>query len=1040
MAYVKHDPISHILLRPDMYVGTKQFKTEEDYVYENGKIVKRQVTYSPALNRCFGEILSNAVDNAERGGMTKIVVDIDEISCSVWNDGSVIPIEINETEKMYNHSLIFGQLLSGSNYDDSEKRFTSGRNGLGAKLTNVFSSVFTVEGVDTTRHLKFVQTWKNNMKTVGKPSVTKSSLKTGYTKISFSIDLHQFELNKIPVDTIALFSRQVFDAAMTTGMKVVLNGCNISCTIDSYWILLRNVTVPIYKFETKETKIVVTPAILGFETISFVNGIRTKGGKHVDAAVEAVCRPVLSKVGGKLTIRELKPLLALLVVSRIPNPEFDSQEKSILEAPPIKIPPIPIAAVAKILKMTTADGRSVQDRLKSFSEEKDVKSLSKTTAAKSLAIDGYDKANYASTSKASECTLIVCEGLSAKTFAVTGIEKGLYGKSGRNYFGIYPLRGKLLNTRNASTDLIARNTVIVNLVKILGLDFSRPTNLSKLAYGRMCILTDADVDGIHIEGLLLNFIHSLFPVLLGRSFVVSMKTPILKIASRFYYDEQSIGDTKGKVKYYKGLGTTKPEDVKDVFGVKMLEFYKDANTDETFKIAFDKTMTAERKKWVSDYDPKEKRTTLDDITDPKFSITTLLNTQVVKFFYEDCMRTLPSVYDGLKESQRKVLYAAKKRNLIHDVKVAQFGAYVAEHTGYHHGEINLFGTIIKMAQSFVGSNNIPLFAEEGMFGTRLSGGEDAASPRYIYTKMTPECIALFPDSDVYESKICEGDHIEPHFYVPILPLLLINGCVGIASGWMCSCPSFRPEQVITNARRAINRELTLPMRPWYKNFTGTVVDVCPGKYETCGVYRKEGNTIIITELPIGTWNDKFKLSCEQDDTILSVKDLSTPTSPHYELSVGENFNEKAFAKKMRTSINVNNIVAINSANRIIRLSVDDVFRLWADERISRYEIRKNRLLKELEAEMNRLKTRIKFIKMVKSKKIDLTHPEIAILQKLKDANIEDESLLNLSIKQLSSEKRAECERKLEKITSEYDKLQKQSVSSMWEEDLLKLHL
>lgn len=1047
MAYVKRDPITHILTRPDMYVGSKQFKTIDDYVYENGAIAKRQISYSPALSRCFGEILSNAIDNAERDGqMTKIVVEVTPTTCSILNDGAIIPIELTEKERIYNHSLIFGHLLSGSNYDDTEKRFTSGRNGLGAKLTNVFSTTFTVEAVDPDRRLCLTQTWTNNMRKEGEAKVCRSALKRGYTKVTFQLDLAQFGVQEIPPDSIALFARQVVDAAMTTGLKVTLNGQKLTQTkIDAYWNLVRGRDVATFKCGDDSTTVVITPSIEGFEAISFVNGIRTKGGgKHVDGAVEAVCRPIVTRLGGKVTLRDVKSLLGFLVVSRLPNPEFDSQEKSILESPSVKLAHISSANVSKILKMTSANGSSLSAQLKSFTEEKETKLLTKTVASKSLAIDGYDKANYASTSKAADCVLIVCEGLSAKTFAVAGMEKGLYGKRGRNYLGIYPLRGKLLNTRNASVASIAKNTVITNLVKILGLDFSKPKNLAKLSYGKLCVLTDADCDGIHIESLILNFLHSMFPALLEREFVVSMKTPILKVTrnlktSRFYYDErtaaEAVREKNVRVKYFKGLGTTKTEDVKDIFGVKMLEFFKDDETDETFRVAFDKNATANRRDWIGNYDPAADRVTLDQLTESRFSITTLLNSELVKFFYEDCSRTLPSVFDGLKESQRKVLYAAQKRNLVDDLKVAQFGAYVAEHTSYHHGETNLFGTIIKMAQSFTGANNVPLFAEEGMFGTRLSGGEDAASPRYIFTKMTRACMSLFPKSDEYEKRFRDSDVIEPAFYVPILPLLLINGCVGIASGWMCSCPCFQPAQVLTNARRAISGQPALPMKPWYRGFRGKVVSCGAGKYETRGTYERVGNKIVVSELPVGLWNDKFRLACEQDDTIAAVKDLSTPTTPAYELVVGQQFDEKAFEKRMRSSVNVNNIVAFDERDRIVKLTVDDVFSLWAKERLARNATRKARQLANITSEMAKLRTRIAFIKLVRTKVIDLTLDEKLVVDQMTQNDIRDESLLNIPLRQLTNEKRLECERKLTTLLAEFDRLDAMSKEDIWEEDV-----
>lgn len=1047
--YVKLDPIEHVLKRPDTYCGSLHSRIQEEYIYEEENLKRQQVQYSPALVRCFLEILSNATDNVSRNTaelkQTKIVVEISATTITILNDGAVIPIEMNKTEKTYNHSLIFGTLLTGSNYDDKEERTTVGRNGIGAKLTNIFSKVFSVEGVDHERGLKLIQTWTNNMRTTDGPVISKSRVK-GYTKISFELELSRFGVKELP---IPLFSRFVLDAAMTTGLKVTLNGQKMPTKLDSYLLMIEETTHVCKAISTTSCGVWVSPAnkTIGFEHISFVNGLRTKdGGKHVEAAVEAVCRPIATKL--KVTLREVKPLFRFLVVSTVVNPEFNSQEKNYLEAPTVKIESISAAIVNKLLKFTDSEGHMFSSLIKSQIEDKEKKVLAKSVATKSLAIEGYDKANYSGTSKSNDCVLIVCEGLSAKTFAVAGIDKGMYGKKGRNYFGIYPLRGKLLNTRNASMTSISKNTVILNLVKILGLDFSKPNNISKLSYGKLCMLTDADVDGIHIEGLVLNFLHSMFPSLLTKGFAISMKTPIFKTIvgkhETFYYDERSLRGkdlSKTKVKYYKGLGTTKPEDVKEIFGTKILEFIIDNHTDESFEIAFNKTKSTERKNWIERFNPESDRKTLDDENETtiQWPITTHLNEELVKFFYDDCARTLPNVFDGLKESQRKVLYAAKKRNLVTDLKVAQFGAYVAEHTGYHHGESNLFGTIIKMAQSFPGSNNVPLLSAEGMFGTRLSGGEDAASPRYIYTKMTKECMDLFPDTDVYDIRIREGDTIEPDCYVPVLPTLLINGCVGIASGWMCSCPSFNPKDVMENARRAILGEELVQIKPWFRGFTGQVLDLGNGKYETRGVYTIVKKQIVITELPIGMWNDKFRLACEEDETVINVKDLSTPDSPHYTLTVDSNFNIDVFVKKMlTTTINTNNIVVFDKYQKITRVSVNDVFSMWARERMERNKMRKTRMIDELTNEELALSERIKFIQLVRNKELILTAPEEDVIQKMSNHGIKNTKLLDLSMRQLTDEKRKECEKSLEKKIRMRKTLESKSEEDIWEEDILNM--
>lgn len=1038
--YVKHDPITHILERPDMYVGSVSWKESEEWIFEDQRLVKKRVSVCPAMMRCFSEILNNAVDNVERPGkMTKIDISLDSNSCSISNDGAVIPIEIHPEWKIYNHTLIFGHLLSGSNYDDTIARFTTGRNGLGAKLTNVFSKKFVVEGTDSVHHLRFEQTWKRNMKTECEPIVSKFSGKTGTTTVTFNLDWKQFGCDSMPDDCISLVSKIALDAAMTTGLKVTLNGEKLHNKLDQYFSLIDGKKEPIVKLEHERVKIWVSASQDGkSEIFSFVNCMPTKlGGKHVDAVVKAICGPVAIKIGS--SVKDVKKKLRLLIVARVQNPTFESQEKNCLEGPSIKIPEISALETNKILKLKNLSGVSVGEGLKSFEEEKKIKILAKTIKTKSLAIEGYDKANFASSAKASQCILIVCEGLSAKTFAVAGIETGMFGKRGRNYFGIFPLRGKLLNVRNASTESISKNSVITSLIKILGLNCENPKNFDKLAYGKCCILTDADVDGIHIEGLLLNFFHSMFPGLLTRNFVVSMKTPILTVVNanktKFFYDESSeIG--KGQVKYIKGLGTTKSKDVCEIFGKKILEFATDEKTDESFRKSFDKAETAERKRWIENRG-KNPLKSLDKETEQviKRPISQHLDFELIKFFIDDCARTLPSVFDGQKESQRKILYASKKRKLISELKVVQLGAYVAEHTGYHHGEANLFNTIIKMAQTFPGSNNVPLLAAEGMFGTRLNGGADAASPRYIYTKMTRHCQTLFPESDVYESVFSEGSEIEPKFYVPVLPVLLLNGSLGIASGWMCSCPSFSIQDVKFNAEEAMNGREPKDIIPHFNGFTGKIEKEGPNKFSTRGIFQRKGSKVIVTELPVGLWNDKFKQMMENDDSILDIKDFSSPEIPKFELEIDpEKFDENDLEKKLTTTVSTSNISVLDE-HGIKNVSVSDVFKIWAEKRLEMNEKRRRVQISQLMNEIKLLSEKILFIKLVKAKTIVLTLAEEIVKREMTSRGISNLSLLDLPVRQLTEDNAEKCLSTLEKLKAEKARMEKSTAIDMWKSDL-----
>jgi len=1040
-----------------MYVGSKTVECREEYVWVNGQIEKREVQVSPAMLRTFIEILSNAIDNVTRGGkMTFIDVTLSDSGCSIKNDGAIIPVEKSEKEDLWNHTLIFGHLLSGSNYDDSEKRLTSGRNGLGAKLTNVLSTTFTVEGTDPERKLKLVQTWNNNMRATTGPKVSKYALKNGYTRVSWEWDMKWFGLSRIPFE---LFAWHVLNTAMITGLRVTLNGERLPNKLADYFRLM-NMDGPSLKFQDEQCTVMVSRSKGDFEQISFVNGILTKnGGRHVNAWIEAICRPIITKLSSKtvtVSLRDVKQHLNLLVIANIPNPEFDGQEKNELKAPTVTTKAVTPAHITKIL------GWGIKDLLTSRIQERDAKQLSKTITT-TVTVDGYSRANKAGGPLSKDCTLIVCEGLSAKTFAMEGVKVGMDGKKGRDWFGVFPLRGKILNTRNATIKGVTKNQCITNLIKIIGLDCVKPNNTANLNYGRVCILTDADVDGIHIESLLLNFFHSMFPIMLTERRVISMKTPILRIGSgpstKYFFDERTFKRTreKGAVKYFKGLGTNKSEDIQHIFGIKLLHFIQDSGADSAFETAFAKSEATERRQWLESYDSRrDDGDTLDDekSVTVTYPISKLLNQELIKFIHDDCKRSIPSVFDGLKESQRKIVYAAKKRGLTSDVKVAQFGAYVAEHTNYHHGEENLFRTIIKMAQGFTGSNNVPLFSDEGQFGSRLAGGEDASAPRYIFTKQRPYFSHLFvaDDDALLSRREDDGDLVEPYYYVPTIPLLLVNGCVGIGTGWMCNMPQFNPQDVIKAAHLLIDGKIddftsfVDGMKPWYKNFTGEVVrdKSSPTKFHTTGRYTIEKDTVTVTELPVGMWTDRFEQDLREMESKKQIKKLdthSTTTTINTTFKITDAFDRAQFAKKMSTQLNLDNIVVFDRNDKLCRVSIRDIFQMWGAEKLGLNQKRKDARVSDLKRQIQTVQDRITFISLVKSKKITLTDPEEQIINTL-EKHVKDadtiKALMDTPVRTLTLERLTRLQRELETLKATLVSVLKKSPQDMWKEDVAAL--
>ena len=1114
--YQKKDPLEHVLDRPDMYVGSTRLRSSDEFTAEkdndgNFTIVKNTIKCSPAILRIFVEALSNAIDNVERSDKssnkcTYIKVNINQETgvISIQNDGEIIPVEIHETENCYIHSMIFGQMLTGSNYNDEEERLVSGRNGLGIKLCNIFAKEFEVEGVDPINNKKLVQCWTNNMKETEGPKITSSKLKRGYTKVTWKTDLVRFGMKKLSDEIVKLYSKYVLDSAMLSKIKVYLNESLINVkTLSDYSKLYDTSTDEKLHIKMGSCEVVLTPSKT-FEAISFVNGVYTKlGGQHVESWCETLFRPLVDKFNGKdkkvktkspkINISDVKQFFRIFVVAQLDRPEFDSQDKNKLESPEV---------VSEIKKthLNAINKWSVIEQIEEIIRAKEMVVLKKTEKSSvKTKIEGYDRANKAGTKDSDKCALYITEGLSAKTYVVCGIKEGLFDRKGRDYNGILPIRGKLLNVRDKSATIISGNKVICSIIQTLGLkhgiDYTNDDNFKKLNYGRLVIVADADTDGIHIEGLIINFIHSLYPSLLerGESFIISLKTPIARVKlsrakDRLFYDERSfnkwLSEQTGKVdtKYYKGLGTTKAEDVPDTFGKKLVEFKTDDNTFESMQKAFHKKYADSRKEWIGCYNPNNTLFSLDKVDDVHtMGITDFIDGELIKFSHADCARSIPNGIDGLKESQRKILYAVKKRKLSYtgkSLKVAQLAGYTAEHANYHHGENNLLGTIIGMANEFPGTNNIPLLYRDGQFGTRLEGGDDAANGRYIFTKMDAltELLYRSEDEPLLKQVNDDGDLVQPEFYIPILPMILVNGCLaGIGTGWSCNVPCFNPKDIIEAIKVWLDNDgevvisdpdspgeliSMLPeFKPWYRGFKGEIEENGDNRFITYGIVEETGkrNEVQIKELPIGMWTSKFVEFCEDLKSNKAIKDVSNYSTPtDVSLIIKEDpskENKKAIncnpdTLKMHSYLYTSNMVVFDENNQINKFkTVDDILCKFCCTRYLYYKKRKAHQIDNLERILRYLGNKERFVKEVVEGEIDIMNiPENTIITTLIERGYdedpkkkEDEGgydyLLRMPVRSFTAEKVKQLQNDIKSNKEVLDKLVITTEKEMWISEL-----
>ena len=351
----------------------------------------------------------------------------------------------------------------------------------------------------------------------------------------------------------------------------------------------------------------------------------------------------------------------------------------------------------------------------------------------------------------------------------------------------------------------------------------------------------------------------------------------------------------------------------------------------------------------------------------------------------DNVRSIPSVMDGLKPGHRKILFACFKRNLKSEIKVAQLAGYVAEHSAYHHGEQSLCATIIGLAQNFVGSNNINLLEPVGQFGTRLQGGKDAASPRYIFTHLSQFARLLYREEDdaLLNFLNDDGQPIEPEWYLPIIPMVLVNGGEGIGTGWSTFIPNYNPLDIVSNLKRLINGEQPEEMHPWYNGFNGEISLQSPGKYLVKGKWNRINDQMIeVTELPIGSWTQTYKEMLEEmmnstEGKPAEIKDFTeyhTDTAVHFRITIPKetSLNDSEIEKKFKltSTINIGNLVTFDRSGRIHKYSDPlTILSDFYDTRLDYYHKRKEHLVSVLERTWTILDSKARFIRQVISGEI-----------------------------------------------------------------------
>lgn len=1058
-AYQKKTHREHILSLPDTYIGSIHTAEETVYVRDKDAFVPKTLSINPGFYKLVDELLVNAHDHVIRlrtrkseTPVKKITVTCDDTSLTIENDGEPIDVVQHPEHKVWVPQMIFAELLTSTNYDAEEKKLVGGKNGYGVKLVNIFANKLEVTIVDGPRKLHYHQVYSANMTKIDVPTVTRTTKTKSSVSIRWEPDFARFGLPKITGDMKQLIERRVWDLAMTVGkeVKVAWNGEDLKCRNLTEYAKSYGVDPVVYEAPNDRWQIAIGQAPDGAFNMSFVNGIWTsKGGTHVDSIVNQVSSHLVeyldTKKKTKVKPSLVKDQLAVFVVSLIENPSFTSQTKETLTTKVSAFGSSPRLSEDTLKKIVTK--LSIVETLLEAQAAKDAKDNTKTDGRKQSRITGIpklDDAVYAGTTKSKDCTLILTEGDSAKAMALSGLSQ-----EQRKFYGVYPLRGKLLNVKDTSDSKVEHTKEIAELKKILGLQSGKKyEDTSELRYGRVMIMTDQDYDGSHIRGLLINLFHELWHELCAiPGFLTYMATPIVKATkgkeskvfySQYEYEQWRETATGWKVKYYKGLGTSTRDEAKDYFAhPNAVQFSFVDGSDEAIDLAFNKKRADDRKTWLQGYDKTAQVPPGTRLPYPDF-----INKDLIHFSNYNLERAIPNVMDGLKVSQRKILYAALKRNLTSEIRVAQLAGYVSEHTGYHHGEASLNEAIIGMAQDFMGSNNIPWLVPQGQFGTRLQGGADSASPRYIHTYLQPVVKRLLPAADfpVLTYRDDDGLPVEPEWYAPVLPMLLVNGARGIGTGYSTYIPPCNPKTLkdmlikwLKGDRNALDEHIPI----YFEGFKGLIA----GGDSAIGNWTKgKGDEITITELPPGTWTQDYREWLEKELAEGRIKDfVDTSTDKDVHIVV-KGMNEATLQRSLVFHAKKTNMHAFNAKGVITKYErLNDILKEFANVRLGLYETRRQHQLTTLRNELPYHTNVVRFLTDQIS-----DNPTIVLARKTQaecDAQFAGQSytpidgdyeyLLKLPVRSFTAEQIAKHEAQLTTLRAEIARLETLAPAEMW---------
>lgn len=887
--YEKLGDIDFALTRPGVYMPEIDPMPRDEWICSTNEsgalsIKKEKVTFSAGAIHLFVEIASNAADNADKTRrdassikIGKIEAEVGDTTVTIRNSGRPIEIKFREEYGMYNPDLIFGEFRSSSTYKVTERK-TGGLNGLGAKLTNVFSRTFKVKVLDPIRHLSYEGVWMNNMREHPAPIVKDYNKKESLVEITYELDFPRFSAEKYDIEALNLMKRYLISVSATSKIPVIFNGeefdysnpydfCKLIFTEDvvnkAYvYYTWEGDTAPKKKNKIDWNKNIPEMELFYFDTphdsesIAFVNSIPTSTGVHLKKIYKEfadVIIPEFKNTGEfKLTVKDIQNHVSVYFSGRLANPKFEGNMKDKLSKPALKLK-LPDDTYKKI----KSEGWRLLDCLKQEIMNKEQEILRETDGQGKNMVVRDKKCNeaiLAGTVESPKCVFNIAEGDSAANY----LKKRIAKVGGNTYNAIMRIRGKLLNTMKANATQIRDNKEIaliktaINLQE--GLDYTDPVNRKTLKYGFINIVTDADDDGKHIASLIINFLQNRFPSLIYNGMVGYLRLPVVKVSYkneivfRFFsnqsFDEWFTSLTENQKKkyskgiaYFKGLASSSDKNVADDLEFSpVVQIIQDADIDDSLKMAFDPKMSNKRKEWINKWrnsvgvedceivSLEKPRTDYTRIRAEQTASSYFRN-QWVDYSVSSFLRGIPGI-DGLKDSQRKLIYFAY--NFFKNPDTAEFerGEFLANQLAamsrYHHGAKNLEETLLRMCLNYVGTNNIPLFEFDGQLGDRSTGPKGMSAARYVGVKLATITHLIFCRDliEMVPNQYDEGKMIEPEWLPSIIPIALVNGTRGVSTAYSNFIPNYNPIEIIDWLINKCRKLVCGDVNPYYRGFRG----------------------------------------------------------------------------------------------------------------------------------------------------------------------------------------------------------------------------